>query len=141
MSSKVLTAGNIKFLIAACSYIVVSITTVVFHKQLFKSKYSFPVFLTGFQQCVGLVILIIMGEIGRITKNDNIRSIFPPVRVEKRGFLMVYYCAIFFVSYLSIANTCLKEVHVITYQLEYNEGSIKLVNLIERCFTFKMYNK
>eukprot|EP00919_Chromeraceae_sp_WS-2016_P038287 GHVR01091396.1.p1 GENE.GHVR01091396.1~~GHVR01091396.1.p1 ORF type:complete len:133 (+),score=0.71 GHVR01091396.1:115-513(+) len=104
MSSKVLTAGNIKFLIAACSYIVVSITTVVFHKQLFKSKYSFPVFLTGFQQCVGLVILIIMGEIGRITKNDNIRSIFPPVRVEKRGFLMVYYCAIFFVSYLSIAN-------------------------------------
>jgi len=95
-------------------YFFVSIALVFLNKNLMNSKFSYPLFITWYQLVVALVIVGILGELG---KKYHAVSIIPPLEFNPVIAQKVLPLAVVFVGMVAFNNLCLAYVEVTFYQV------------------------
>jgi len=95
-------------------YFFVSIALVFLNKNIMSSKFSYPLFITWYQLVVALVIVGILGELG---KRHQSLSLIPPLEFNPVIAQKVLPLAVIFVGMVAFNNLCLAFVEVTFYQV------------------------
>eukprot|EP00386_Alphamonas_edax_P005054 GDKI01015889.1.p1 GENE.GDKI01015889.1~~GDKI01015889.1.p1 ORF type:complete len:455 (+),score=144.72 GDKI01015889.1:67-1431(+) len=104
-----------KVVAAVVFYFIVSLSIVFFNYILFTSTFKSPVFISWFQQVVGLVIVLASGALSKFFPVFN--QFFAPYEFKPAVAWKVMPVAVTFVLMIALSNTCLKYVQVSTYQV------------------------
>eukprot|EP00386_Alphamonas_edax_P012914 GDKI01040065.1.p1 GENE.GDKI01040065.1~~GDKI01040065.1.p1 ORF type:complete len:431 (+),score=92.92 GDKI01040065.1:48-1340(+) len=104
---------NIKF--AIVFYFSVSIGIVFFNYHILTSTFKRPVFVSLFQQAVGVCILCLGSQLAN--RWPALDRCFPPVSFDAAMAWRLLPVSASFVATIALSNTCLKYVQVSTYQV------------------------
>jgi len=95
-------------------YFFVSISLVFLNKNLMSDEFAFPLFITWYQLIVALVMVWVLGHVGRSWEP---LSMIPPVEFDLAIAKKVLVLAGVFVGMVSFNNLCLLYVEVTFYQV------------------------
>ncbi|CEL91689.1 unnamed protein product [Vitrella brassicaformis CCMP3155] len=85
-------------------------------RRIFTDTFKYPVFVSWFQQVVGLLLYVGLGELGAVFP-PSMPPIVPRFRPSWRTAKAILPLTLSFVGMISFSNTCLLFVQVSTYQV------------------------
>eukprot|EP00918_Siedleckia_nematoides_P061430 GHVU01134111.1.p1 GENE.GHVU01134111.1~~GHVU01134111.1.p1 ORF type:complete len:456 (-),score=15.22 GHVU01134111.1:231-1535(-) len=111
---KYVSSENIKIILVTGMYCLASIGLVFVNRITFTHVFPYPVFVSWWQQVVGLTLFRIFARIGR---SVPLFSFFPEVTFEGPLLIKTIPLSVSFVLMVGLANVTLKFIQVSTYQV------------------------
>jgi len=105
---------NVRIAFVICFYFVISIALVFLNKNIMVKDFEFPLFITWWQLVVALIVVWILGILGR---SIPAVSMIPPMEFDLAIAKKVAPLAVCFVGMVSFNNMCLLYVEVTFYQV------------------------
>ncbi|CEM39086.1 unnamed protein product [Vitrella brassicaformis CCMP3155] len=109
------TGGHVEMVVFSIAfYCAVSLCIVFLNYTIFTDTLPYPVFVSWFQQAMGLVVFVAIGWIGQFVPS---LAFWKPYSFKWHLAVRVLPLTVVFVAMIGFSNTCLKHVQVSTYQV------------------------
>ncbi|EEA05524.1 uncharacterized protein CMU_025300 [Cryptosporidium muris RN66] len=106
---------SIKLFFSITFYFIVSLSIVFLNYQIFSGMAHYPIFVSWFQQLVGLLTMYLLGQLAKISPFLN--NYIDHFELEFGIIKKVWFLSLAFVGMIAFSNTCLKYVLISTYQV------------------------